>query len=55
VNISFLEYEEKPVRTLTVHKLRYTGFEPWVTRELIIDEKGLRCRDNQWIRKGSEK
>jgi circadian clock protein KaiC len=55
VNLSFLEYEEKPVRTLTVHKLRYTGFEPWVERELIIDEKGLRCRDNQGIRKSGGK
>jgi circadian clock protein KaiC len=51
VNLSFLEYEEKPVRTLTVRKLRYTGFEPWVARELIIDEKGLRCRDNHMMNK----
>ena len=42
VNITFLEYEEKPRRTLRIEKMRYTGFEPKVAYDLIIDPAGLR-------------
>ena len=41
IQLSFLELEEKPMRTVTVQKLRYSSFEPKVPRELIIDRKGL--------------
>jgi circadian clock protein KaiC len=42
IQLSFLELEEKPMRTITLHKLRYSSFEPKVPRQLIIDSKGLR-------------
>ena len=45
IHLSFLEFEEKPVRTLEIHKLRYSSFDPLLPRELIIDEKGLRLSD----------
>ncbi|MCK4714766.1 MAG: hypothetical protein KAT35_04270 [Candidatus Aenigmarchaeota archaeon] len=41
IQLSFLDLEEKPMRTIIVHKLRYTSFEPRVPRELLIDRKGL--------------
>jgi len=49
VHLSFLEFEEKPLRTLEVHKLRYTSFEPKIPHELIIDEKGLRLSGTKII------
>ena len=49
VQLSFLELEEKPMRTVTVHKLRYSSFEPKVPRELVIDEKGIRMSDTKII------
>jgi circadian clock protein KaiC len=45
VQLSFLDLEEKPMRTLMVHKLRYSSFEPRVPRELTVDGKGLRMGD----------
>ncbi len=42
INLSFSELEEKPMRTLTVHKLRYTSFEPKISHELIINSSGLK-------------
>jgi len=42
VHLSFLEFEEKPKRTLEVSKLRYTSFEPRIPHELVIDSQGLR-------------
>jgi len=42
VHLSFLEFEEKPKRTLEVPKLRYTSFEPRIPHELVIDGEGLR-------------
>ncbi|MBN2203248.1 MAG: DUF2075 domain-containing protein [Candidatus Aenigmarchaeota archaeon] len=42
LKISFLELEEKPIRTLQVHKMRYTSFEPRVNHELVIDKKRLK-------------
>lgn len=42
ISISFLELEEKPLRTLAIHKLRYTDFEPKIYHELIINKKGLK-------------
>lgn len=45
VHLSFLEFEEKPLRTLEVHKLRYTSFEPKIPREFVIDKGGLKLSE----------
>jgi len=41
VHLSFVELEEKPRRTLTVTKMRYTDFEPRVSHELSITSKRI--------------
>lgn len=42
LHLSFLELEEKPMRALSVHKMRYTSFDPKIPHELIINDKDLR-------------
>lgn len=42
LHVSFLELEEKPMRTLEIYKLRYTSFEPRIHHELLINSKGIR-------------
>ncbi len=42
VKLSFIELEEKPKRTLEVHKLRYSAFEPRIPYEFKISGKGLK-------------
>ena len=42
IELSFLDLEEKPMRILRIHKMRYTSFDPRVPHELIINGKGLR-------------
>jgi len=49
VSLSFLELEEKPMRSLTVHKLRYSSFEAKVPHELVIDKNGLRLGETKVI------
>ncbi len=49
LHLSFTEFEEKPLRTLRIDKLRYTSFEPRVAHELIIDNKGLRLSERKVI------
>lgn len=49
IGISFLELEEKPMRTLQIHKMRYTAIEPKVAHDLIIDSKGLRLSKRKVI------
>ena len=49
VDLSFLELEEKPMRTLQIHKMRYTAIEPKVAHELVIDGKGLRLSKRKVI------
>ncbi len=49
VNLSFLELEEKPMRTLEIHKMRYSSFEPKVPNELIIDGKDIRMGSTKVI------
>ncbi|RLJ08224.1 MAG: hypothetical protein DRP12_00935 [Candidatus Aenigmatarchaeota archaeon] len=49
INLSFLEFEEKPKRILEIHKLRYTAFEPKVPNELVIDSKGIRLSGTRII------
>jgi circadian clock protein KaiC len=49
INLSFMELEEKPMRSLTVHKLRYSSFDAKVPHELIIDQSGIRLGETKII------
>ncbi|NIO20437.1 MAG: hypothetical protein GTN76_06775 [Candidatus Aenigmarchaeota archaeon] len=42
LHLSFLELEEKPMRTVTVHKMRYANFDPKIPHEFVIDDKDLK-------------
>jgi circadian clock protein KaiC len=42
IHVSFLELEEKPKRTIEIHKMRYTSFDPLVHHEFVIDSKSLK-------------
>jgi circadian clock protein KaiC len=42
VHLNFLDLEEKPMRTLSVHKMRYSSFDPKIPHELIINDKDLK-------------
>ena len=42
INLSFLDLEEKPMRTLEIHKMRYAVFEPRVLHNFDITEKELK-------------
>jgi len=44
-NLSFLDFEEKPLRILKVHKLRYSSFEPKIPYEFVMSNKGLEITD----------
>jgi hypothetical protein len=41
ITLSFMELEEKPMRSLIVHKLRYSSFDAKVPHEFVIDASGL--------------
>jgi circadian clock protein KaiC len=49
VGISFLELEEKPMRTLQIHKMRYTAIDSKVAHELVISDKGLQLNKGKLI------
>jgi circadian clock protein KaiC len=49
VQLSFMELEEKPMRSLTVHKLRYSSFEAKVPHELVVDHSGIRLGETKII------
>jgi KaiC/GvpD/RAD55 family RecA-like ATPase len=49
IGLSFLELEEKPMRTLQIHKMRYTAIEPKVAHELVIESKGLKLSKRKVI------
>jgi len=49
LHVSFLELEEKPMRTLEIYKLRYTSFEPRVLHEFLINSKGIRLTPTKVI------
>lgn len=49
VQLSFLDLEEKPMRTLMIHKLRYSEFEPKVPREFLINKEGLSLSNTKII------
>ncbi len=42
VNLSFLDLEEKPMRTIEIHKMRYTPFDPKVPYEFVINGKDIK-------------
>lgn len=49
IQLSFSELEEKPRRTLQIHKLRYTSFEPRVPHEFVINDRDLRLTGTKII------
>jgi KaiC/GvpD/RAD55 family RecA-like ATPase len=49
LHLSFLELEEKPMRTLTVHKMRYANFDPKIPHELVINDKDLKLTGTKII------
>jgi circadian clock protein KaiC len=49
IQLSFMELEEKPMRSLTVHKLRYSSFDAKVPHEFLIDESGLKLGETKVI------
>ncbi|MFH1364376.1 MAG: ATPase domain-containing protein [Candidatus Aenigmatarchaeota archaeon] len=49
IHLSFSELEEKPMRMLQIHKLRYAAFEPRVPHELIISNKEIIVSDTKII------
>jgi len=49
LSLSFLELEEKPMRTMMVHKMRYSKFDPKIPHEFVIDEKDLKLTDTKII------
>lgn len=49
VNTSFLDLEEKPMRVLTIHKMRFTDFDPKIPHELRINSKDITLADSKLI------
>ena len=49
LSLSFLELEEKPMRTMTIHKMRYASFDPKIPYEFLIDNKDLKLTETKII------
>jgi len=49
LHFSFLELEEKPMRTLSIHKMRYTNFDPKIPHEFVIDSRDLKLSGTKII------
>ncbi len=49
MQLIFLELEEKPMRALVVHKMRYTNFDAKLPHELLIDNKYIRLTETKVI------
>jgi circadian clock protein KaiC len=49
IHLSFLDLEEKPMRALQVHKLRYTSFEPKIPHEFLISSKDVKLTNTKII------
>ena len=49
VQLVFLDLEEKPMRSLIVHKMRYTNFDPKVPHELKINSKEMKLTETKLI------
>lgn len=42
LHLNFHELEERPMRTLSVHKMRYSSFDPRIPHELVISDNDLK-------------
>ncbi len=42
IHLSFLDFGEKPLRVLSIPKMRYTNFDPLVKHSVVIDSKSIR-------------
>ena len=49
IQLMFLDLEEKPMRSLIVHKMRYTSFDPKVPHELKISNKEIKLTETKVI------
>jgi len=49
VNLSFVDLEERPMRTLAVHKMRYSYFDAKVPHQFLIESSGLRLGETKVI------
>ncbi|MCK5233422.1 MAG: DUF2075 domain-containing protein [Candidatus Aenigmarchaeota archaeon] len=49
MQIVFLDLEEKPMRSLIIHKMRYTSFDPKVPHELKISSKEMKLTETKII------
>ncbi|MCK4554971.1 MAG: DUF2075 domain-containing protein [Candidatus Aenigmarchaeota archaeon] len=49
IQLMFLDLEEKPMRSLIVHKMRYTEFDPKVPHELKISSKEIKLTETKVI------
>lgn len=49
VHLNFLDLEEKPMRTLSVHKMRYTSFDPRIPHQLIISDADIKLGSTKVI------
>ena len=49
VQLMFLDLEEKPMRALVVHKMRYTNFDVKLPHELLIDNKDIKLTETKVI------
>jgi circadian clock protein KaiC len=49
VQLVFLDLEEKPMRALVIHKMRYTNFDPKVPHELRINNEDIRLTETKVI------
>ncbi|VVB59562.1 Circadian clock protein kinase KaiC [uncultured archaeon] len=49
VQLVFLDLEEKPMRALIVHKMRYTNFDAKVPHELKIDNMDIKLTETKVI------
>jgi circadian clock protein KaiC len=49
VQLIFLDLEEKPMRALMVHKMRYTAFDPKLPHELRISSKDISLTETKVI------
>jgi len=49
ITLSFIDIEEKPIRILSIHKMRYTAIEPKVPHELLITGKAIDLTETRII------
>lgn len=49
IHLSFLEFGEKPLRTLEIRKMRYCDFGPMIKHELLITKKSIDLTETKAI------